>query len=115
MKKSKDYLEQLETLSENTDYVYSDNLYNVITASFAYWNSALAQMNVRRAEFYDKTNVPMNNGKMPSVASIEKQWDATPDGKQLILLKAEVDNLKALAKAVDNHNFNLRAEVKLSH
>ena len=115
MKESKDYIKELDTLASNTDLVSSDGLYNHITASFSYWNSGLARITVKRATFFEEENKPLETGKYPSVASLDKRWDATEEGKQMILLKAEVENLKAIGKAVDNHNFTLRSEAKLQH
>jgi len=115
MKESKNYLDELESLSSNTDLVSSDNLYNSVIASFAYYNSGLARLTVKKAMYFEENNKPLESGKMPSVTSIDKKWDATEDGRQMILLKAEVENLKAISKAVDSHNFNLRSEARLSH
>ena len=115
MKKSKDFIPQLTDLAGNQDLVHSDNLYNEVTATYAYWNTALSAKTAKRARFFKENNVPDEKGKLPSIASLQKKWDATEDGTQQILLKAEVENLKAIAKSVDNHNFTLRSEAKLSH
>lgn len=116
MKKSNEYALEVAKLSSHTDYTLVDGLINTMTANFCYKNTQLAGLTVKRARFIDlKQSEVDEKGKRPSIASCKNAWEATDDGQDRILLKAEVENMKNLIKAVENQGFSIRMEAKLTN
>lgn len=114
MKTSKDFIPLVESLSKTQSIVSAETILNSLAASFAYWNARLANIKCAYAQWFKEHNKPDEKGKYPSVARLEKEWKGTEQGLAMIKLKAEVENLKVLSKAVESHLYTMRAEIKLT-
>lgn len=89
-----------------------DGLLNQMSANFAYKNVKQGELEAQRALYIGGLQ---SQEKPMSIAKSIALWEETVDGQELILLKREIEAMKALIKSVESFEFSRRAEIRLQH
>ncbi len=115
MKTSLEYTREVANLSSQTDFEQIDTLINTMSANFCWKNTELALLTAEKAIFIGKDQLETDEkGKKPSVASSLVNWNMSKEGIERTKLKAEIENMKLLIKAVENQAFSIRSESRLT-
>lgn len=113
MKTANEYAKMLVTLRDD-DFASVDELTRGIAANFSYKNTLYSKLEVKKALFIESISVPDEKGKIPPKTRVESQWDATPDGLNMIVLHRERESLKIIIKAVESKAYMMRTEATLA-
>ncbi len=115
MRTSIEYAKEVAGLTSTTDFSMIDGLINTMSANFCFKNTELAILTTQKAIYIDNMQkVVDEKGKRPSMASSISSWNATDEGIGRTKLKAEIENMKLLIKAVESQAFSTRAEARLT-
>lgn len=113
MKKTSDYLAMLNKVAESNDLATLGQLDTEVSVYYGYMNVQYGQLEADRELWIELFTIDHTDIKHTN-ASLDRAWNITADGQNMIKMKRELDALNTILKSIKNQLIRLSIEKRES-